>query len=289
MEIVKEGGAVLQKLTPLRKRIPYIQRKQIPEIMSGMESHLKLTAEQFRFHAKRAGGFEKFLEFVEARQYSLGFLRGVLDCYGGIPNPPKSLKEELLCKDLLKIIESNGVPYYARDRKELERTYNTLIGRGVSVKSDGKEDIKPDVKKVMGLQKECSNLETLRRRVVQELALRRFELAKLWTATALAELFPRGFLQYKCHQKVMIWRFYKDGRIKCRRKAKIVKLLGGVILNPDNPIYEVCDLKNGEVFLLQQSQINPPGTELTIKGVGAFKAKFNLKISGYSEKKREKA
>ena len=285
MGVVVEGGMVLKKLTQLRKRIPYILRKQIQEIMFGMESHLKLTGEQFRFHAKRVGGFDRFLEYIESRQYSLGFLRGILDCYGGIPNPPSSPKEELLCKDLLKIIESNGVPYYARDRKELERTYNTLIGKGVSVKSDGREDVKPDVKKVKVLQKECEELELLRRQIVGELALRRFELSKLWTITALVEYFPNGFLLHKKHQKVMIWRFYKDGRIKCRRKAKIVQLLNGVILDPDNPIYEVCDLKSGEVLLLQQSQINPVGTELTIKGVRAFKIKFNQKISKYSEKR----
>lgn len=284
METVKEWDAIRKKLVPLRKRVPYVQRQQISEILTGMEVHLKLSREQLRFHAKRVIDFEKFLEFVESRQHSLGYLRGIMDRYGGIPDPPTSPKEELLRKDLSKIIESNGVPYYARDRKELERTYNTLIGKSILTKSDGKEDIKPDKKKVEGLMRDCQVMEALQRQISTELAFRRFELSRLWTSTALAELFPQGFLQYKKHQKVMIWKYYKDGRIRCRRKARIVRLLAGVILSPDNPIYEVREVKSGELLLIQQSQINPAGVELTIKGGRAFKAKFNQKVVGLIKK-----
>lgn len=262
-----------------------MQRPQIPEVLKGLENHLKLSRVRLKEHAKRLNDFERFIEFVEARQYALGYLKDIIDRYGGLPQPPKTVGECALLAKLQNVLDNSGIPVYARDRKELERTFNTLVGKVKPTNSkDGKEKLDADEQKVKKLTENCSTLKNYLNKIQYELALRQHELDRIWTATALEIYFPINKLRYHKNQKVLIFLYYKDGRIRCRRKVKILHLLKGVVMSPENPIYQVEDLKTGEVLTLKQSAINPSGTELTVKGVIAYKAKYNSWITRFGSK-----
>lgn len=267
------------KLVPLRKRVPYVKRPQIKEILVGLADHVKLTKKELVTHAKRVGDSDAFIRFIESRQYLLGFSKDIMDRYGGLPDPPETIEDELLLSDLEKVLENSGVPYYSRDARELERTYNTLIKKAKPSEPSGKESIKVDDKILNDLRDDCSQITYQIQNLQKELKLREFEMQRLWSAWAVDHLFPNDYLRYKRGQRVRIFKYFKDGRIRGRYRVRVVFLVKGVIMSPDDPIYEVREEETDNIYLIKQAHLNPLGSELKEKGFKKFRAAYNMKIA----------